>query len=57
MYLREYLIENVEPIDFIDITFPFNQDGTPKPLVLVGVAKIFRFPILIKSKEIFKYEL
>lgn len=36
MYLKECLIENVGPIDFLDISLPFNGDSTPKPLILVG---------------------
>ena len=36
MYLRECLIENVGLIEFIDRPLPFNDDGTPQPLVLVG---------------------
>jgi predicted ATP-dependent endonuclease of OLD family len=37
MYLKECLLENVGPIEFLDLTLPFNEDGTPQPLVLVGV--------------------
>lgn len=36
MYLRDCLIENVGPLEFLDLSLPFNEDGTPKPLVLVG---------------------
>src|SRR6478752_10592640 len=36
MYLRECLIENVGPLELVDLTLPFNTDGTPKPIVLVG---------------------
>ena len=36
MYLRECLIENVGPIELLDLSMPFNEDGTPKPIVLVG---------------------
>src|SRR6266404_46958 len=36
MYLKECLIENVGPIDFFDFSFPFNTDGAPKPVILVG---------------------
>jgi hypothetical protein len=36
MYLQDCLIENVGPLEFIDLTLPFNGDGTPKPVVLVG---------------------
>ncbi len=36
MYLRECLIENVGPIEFFDLTLPFNKYANPKPVVLVG---------------------
>ncbi len=36
MYLKDCLIENVGPISFLDLSLPFNVDGTPKPLILVG---------------------
>lgn len=36
MYLRECLLENVGPLEFVDLSLPFNEDGTPKPVVLVG---------------------
>lgn len=36
MYLRDCLIENVGPLEFLDLSLPFNEDGTPKPLILVG---------------------
>ncbi len=36
MYLKACWIENVGPITHLDISFPFNKDGTPKPLILVG---------------------
>jgi hypothetical protein len=36
VYLKECLIENVGPIEFLDISLPFNEDHTPKPLILVG---------------------
>jgi energy-coupling factor transporter ATP-binding protein EcfA2 len=36
VYLRDCLIENVGPIEFVDLTLPFNENGTPKPVVLVG---------------------
>ncbi|MEH2120503.1 AAA family ATPase [Nostoc sp.] len=37
MYLTEYLLENAGPIANLDISLPFNEDGKPQPLVLVGV--------------------
>ncbi len=36
IYLRECLLENIGPIGILDITLPFNPDGTPKPLLFVG---------------------
>lgn len=36
MYLRECLIENVGSLQFLDLSLPFGEDETPKPLVLVG---------------------
>lgn len=36
MYLRDCLLENVGPLEFIDIALPFNGDRNPKPVVLVG---------------------
>jgi hypothetical protein len=36
MYLKTCLYENIGPIEFLDFDFPFNENGTPKPLVLVG---------------------
>ncbi|MEA5509864.1 AAA family ATPase [Crocosphaera sp. UHCC 0190] len=37
MYLKEILLENVASIDFLDVTLPFNDDGTPQPVIIVGV--------------------
>ncbi len=36
MYIREIIDENIGPINNINISFPFNNDGTPKPLLIVG---------------------
>lgn len=36
MYLKRIISENVGPIDKVDIKPSFNEDGSPKPLVLVG---------------------
>lgn len=36
MYLKDCLIENVGPIEFLDVSLPFNDDFTPKPIILVG---------------------
>ena len=37
MYLKDILLENVASIDFLDVTLPFNDDGTPQPIIIVGV--------------------
>ncbi len=36
MYLTQLFIENAGPIDKIEIDLPFNEDGTPKPIIFVG---------------------
>ena len=36
MYARRIQITNYGPIDALDIEFPFSDDDTPKPVVLVG---------------------
>lgn len=36
MYLTHLFIENAGPIDKIEMELPFNEDGTPKPIVFVG---------------------
>ena len=36
MYLKDCLIENVGPIEFLDVSLPFNDDSAPKPTILVG---------------------
>src|SRR5450755_2563341 len=36
MYLREAYIESVGPLRRFSFEFPFNGDGSPKPVVLVG---------------------
>lgn len=36
MYIKKLLIENYGAIESIDYAFPFNVDGTPKPVILVG---------------------
>lgn len=36
MYVQRIQLENYGPIDKIDIAFPFNENGNPKPVVLVG---------------------
>lgn len=36
MYLRECYIENVGPIDKLDISLSLNDSGNPKPIILVG---------------------
>lgn len=37
MYIKHLLFENVGPIQYIDYTFPFDDEGKPKPVVLVGM--------------------
>lgn len=36
MYIKQLKIENYGAIENIDYAFPFNVDGTPKPVILVG---------------------
>ena len=36
MYAKRIQIANYGPIDDLDIDFPFDEDGNPKPVVLVG---------------------
>lgn len=36
MYLTQLFIENAGPIDKVEIDLPFNEDGTPKPIIFVG---------------------
>ena len=36
MYARRIQITNYGPIDHLDIEFPFDEQGRPKPVVLVG---------------------
>ncbi|MBK3734247.1 AAA family ATPase [Azospirillum brasilense] len=36
MYVRSIRFENLGPISQLDITPPFNPDGSPTPLILVG---------------------
>jgi predicted ATP-binding protein involved in virulence len=36
MYLEEILLENVGPLEFADLSLPFDENGNPKPVVLVG---------------------
>jgi len=36
MYFKHITLKNVGPIEKIDYDFPFNNDGNPKPLLLVG---------------------
>lgn len=36
MYLKEILLENTGPIGFIKKEMPFNTNGNPKPVVLIG---------------------
>ena len=36
MYLTECFLKNVGPIESLDVSLPFNGDGSPKPVILVG---------------------
>lgn len=36
MYISKILVENVGPIEKATILFPFNDNGSPKPVVIVG---------------------
>ena len=36
MYIEKLVDENIGPIEKINIVFPFNEDGWPKPVVFVG---------------------
>lgn len=36
MYIKEIDVENLGPIEKANIKFNFNEDGSPKPLILVG---------------------
>jgi hypothetical protein len=36
MYLKNIAIKNIGPIDELSIKLPFNENGNPKPLLLVG---------------------
>ena len=36
MYIKEIDIENLGPLEKANIKFSFNEDGSPKPLILVG---------------------
>lgn len=36
MYLRDCLLENVGPLESVDLSLPLNEDDNPKPVVLVG---------------------
>ena len=36
MYLKNIVIKNIGPISELSVELPFNEDGTPKPLLFVG---------------------
>ncbi|NEQ71407.1 MAG: hypothetical protein F6K21_39195 [Symploca sp. SIO2D2] len=36
MYFRKLKLINVGPIEKIDYSFPFDSEGSPKPVILVG---------------------
>lgn len=35
MYIKEIDVENLGPLEKANIKFSFNEDGSPKPLILV----------------------
>ena len=56
MYLKACWIENVGPIDQLYFSFPFNSNGTPKPLILVGIngsGKSIMLSILVDALMLF----
>ena len=36
MYIEKLAYKNVGPLQDVRIDFPFNNNGTPKPVILVG---------------------
>ena len=36
MYIKKIYNTNIGPIKDAQISFPFNMDGTPKPITIVG---------------------
>ena len=36
MYLKNIVIKNIGPISELSVELPFNENGTPKPLLFVG---------------------
>ncbi len=36
MYVDKLFDENIGPIEKVNINFPFKEDGTPKPVIIVG---------------------
>lgn len=36
MYIKKIYDENIGPIEKVFLDFPFNEDGTPKPILFVG---------------------
>lgn len=36
MYIKKLIYENVGPIEYVNITFPFTSEGNPTPIILVG---------------------
>lgn len=36
MYLKQLILENLGPLSTINYTMPFDDNGSPKPLILVG---------------------
>lgn len=66
MYVERLTLENYGPCRLIDSEFPFNDDGAPKPLVLVGqngsgksllIANIVNFLLSVKQSIYDKSEM
>lgn len=66
MYIKEIDVETLGPLEKANIKFSFNEDGSPKPLVLVGkngsgkstlISNIVDFfmSFQLKHTAIFKY--
>lgn len=36
MYIKKIVVKNIGPIDELAVEFPFNQNGSPKPVIFVG---------------------
>ena len=36
MYLQKVYLENIGPIEKLELEMPFHENGNPKPVVIVG---------------------